>query len=187
MDARVADAVRALSAGELVVYPTDTVYGLGARADHREAVRRLLLAKRRPEGQPLSVAVSSLEEIEPLARLSRGARRFVRRHLPGPYTVLLRPSPLARRKLVPEVTGGARIGIRVPDHPVAREIARRVGPIIATSANHHHESPSRTARGARQQFGPAVAVYVDARPRPKGTPSLVIDLAGSVPRTVPRR
>jgi L-threonylcarbamoyladenylate synthase len=180
-------AVRALDAGELVVFPTDTLLGLAARAADPKAVARLLRAKARPGGQPLSVAVSSADEIEPLGRLSRTARGFVRRHLPGPYTILLRPTPTARRRLAPAVAGGRTIGLRVPDHPVARELARRVGPIVATSANRHGERPARTIAEAERAFGSKVRVYLAARPPPVGRPSDLVDLTGSgVGRVVPR-
>jgi L-threonylcarbamoyladenylate synthase len=188
MGAGLADAVRALAAGRLVVYPTDTLYGLGARADDPKAVGRLVVAKGRPTGMPLSVAVSSTEELESLAHLSPMARRFVRTHLPGPYTLLVRPSPAGRRTLAPEVVShpGA-LGVRVPDHPLARELARRAGPVTATSANRHGMPPCRTLAEARRTFGQDVAVYLAGGPRPSGRPSALVDLTGDVPHPVARR
>jgi len=179
-------AVRALAAGDLVVYPTDTVLGLAVRASDVRAVRRLCAVKRRPELQSISVAVSSLEEVERLGTLNRSARAFLRRHLPGPYTVLLRPSGPARRALVRSVAGGPRIGVRVPDHPVARELARRAGPITATSANRHGAPTPHTVAEARAAFGTEVRVYLAARPVPSGRPSTLVDLAGPAPRPVER-
>ena len=175
-------AVRALAAGRLVVFPTDTLLGLGARADDRDAVDRLVALKRRPAGQPLSAAVSSFEELEALGRFSAPARRFVRRHLPGPYTVLVAPSPLARRRLAAAVGGSRTIGLRLPDHPVARELARRAGPIVATSANRHGAPPAPTARAAQRSLGSEVAVYVPDGPAPSGVPSELVDLTGRVAR-----
>ncbi|HYA58449.1 MAG TPA: L-threonylcarbamoyladenylate synthase [Thermoplasmata archaeon] len=187
MSPSVADAARAMAAGALVVYPTDTLLGLGAKATDRPAVERLLAAKGRPPRQPLSVAVSSFEELEPLADLSPAGRRFVRAHLPGPFTILARPSSWARRSLAPAVAGGRTVGLRVPDHPVARELARRVGPVIATSANRHGSPPARTVADARAVFGGAVSVYLSGRPPPSGRPSELVDLTGRVPRRLPRR
>ncbi|HEV2448801.1 MAG TPA: L-threonylcarbamoyladenylate synthase, partial [Thermoplasmata archaeon] len=135
-------AVRALGAGRLVGYPTDTLYGLAATAGDPAAVDRVYAAKRRPPAEPLSVAVSSWEEIEGLARLSPSSRAFVRRHLPGPYTVLLPPAP--RAPLAPPLLASGSLGIRIPDHPLARELARRAGPITATSANLHGRAPITT-------------------------------------------
>ncbi|MGB6499784.1 MAG: L-threonylcarbamoyladenylate synthase [Thermoplasmata archaeon] len=179
-------ATRALGAGELVVFPTDTLLGLAARASDPRAVERLLRAKARPGSQPLSVAVSSLEEVEPLGAMSPAARRFARRRLPGAYTLLLRPTRAAARALAPAVGGGRTIGLRVPDHPIARELARRVGPIVATSANRHGRPPVRTIAAARRAFGSEVAVYLPAVPAPSGRPSELIDLTGPTPRPVPR-
>ena len=183
-----ASAHRALVAGELVVYPTDTLLGLAVRAEDPRAVARLEHAKGRPGGQPISVAVSSIEEVDRLAELSAPSRRFLRTHLPGPYTVLLRPSAVARRRLASSLFAeGGSIGLRVPDHPIAREIARRAGPVTATSANLHGRPPCRTAREARRVFGPKVRVYVDGGPRPSGRPSTLIDLTRGEPRVLARR
>ena len=179
-------AVRALRAGGLVVYPTDTLLGLGARADDRDAVARLRRAKGRPGVQPMSAAVSSLEEIELYAELSAPARAWVRRHLPGPFTVLVRPTARARRELSAAIAGAPTLGLRVPDHPVARELARRTGPVVATSANRHGRPPARSAAAARAAFGRTVAVYLTARPPPSGRPSQLVDLTGTSPRWVAR-
>jgi L-threonylcarbamoyladenylate synthase len=184
----VADAARALASGRLVAYPTDTLIGLGARATDRAAVARLQAAKGRPIGQPISVAVSSAEEVERLAKLSLAARRFVRTHLPGPYTVLVRPTSVARRSLAPAVLAGGRtLGLRLPDHPVARELARRAGPLTATSANRHGHPPCRTPAEVRRTFGTKVAVVLAARPKVSGVPSTLVDLTGPRPRAVVRR
>jgi L-threonylcarbamoyladenylate synthase len=180
-------AARALSAGSLVVFPTDTLLGLAARADDRRAVAALVRAKGRPAGQPLSIALSSTAELEELALLSPAARRWVRRHLPGPYTLLARPRDLARRRFAPEVAAGPSIGLRVPDHPVARELARRVGPIVATSANRHGEPPARTTGEARRSLGRLVRCYLPATPRPSGVPSTLLDVTGLRVTVRPRR
>ena len=188
MGSPLAAAVRALAAGRLVVYPTDTLFGVGARAGDRRGVARLAVAKGRPSRLPVSVAVSSTEELEALATLSPPARRFVRTHLPGPYTVLVQGSKAARRALPPPVVGASgTIGCRVPDHPLARELARRAGPITSTSANRHGRPPARSVAEARRAFGAAVAVYLSGGPRPSGRPSQLIDLTHGAPRVVARR
>jgi len=183
----VGDAVRALLAGRLVVYPTDTLLGLAARAEDAAAVDRLVAAKGRAPDRPISLAVSSLEEAEPLADLAPPARRFLRAELPGPFTVLLPPSARARRALPAAIAGGRALGLRLPDHPLARELARRTGPITATSANRHGEPPARTVAEARRALGDAVAVYLGGGAAPSGRPSTLVDLTGGAPRVVPRR
>lgn len=188
MPASLNDAVRALRSGGLIVYPTDTLVGLGAMATNSRAVERLLRAKDRPDGLPVSIALSSLEEVEEYARLSPMARRFARRHIPGPVTLLLPPTDQGRRRLTGAVTGpGRAIGVRVPDHPVARELARRAGPLTCTSANRHGEPPVTTLAQARREFGDSVDVYLPLRPAPSGHPSAVVDLTGDDPRVIDRR
>lgn len=180
-------AARALRAGKLVVYPTDTLWGLGASATSPEAVRRLVEAKERPGGLPLSVAVSSLEELEPWAEFTAARRQYLRRCLPGPVTVLLPASALARRRLATGIVGPeGSIGLRVPDHPVARELARRAGPITSTSANRHGQPPARSLASARRVFGRAVAYYLAGGPAPSGRASRLADLRGPRPRIVDR-
>ncbi len=187
MDRAVAAGARALARGDLVAHPTDTLFALAARASDRAAVARLLRAKGRSSAQRLSVSVSSLEELESWGRFSLPARAFVRRHLPGPWTVLVRPTPRARRELAPAVAGGPLLGLRIPDHPVARELARRAGPITATSANRSGEPPATTVSEARAALHGTVSVYVDGLPRPSGRPSVLVDLTGASPRVRSRR
>ena len=187
MGATIDPAVRALARGELVVYPTDTLLGLGANASDRAAVERLERAKGRPKGQALFVALSSLDEVDKWGELSAESRAWVRRHLPGPYTLLVRPSARARRSFGPSILpAGGLLGVRVPDHPVARELARRAGPITSTSANLHGQPTSRTLAEARRSLGDRVAVYLPAAPKPSGRPSVLVDLSGDLPIRVAR-
>ncbi|MGI0071646.1 MAG: L-threonylcarbamoyladenylate synthase [Thermoplasmata archaeon] len=188
MGSPLAEAVRALAAGRLVVYPTDTLWGLGAASGDPEALARLAAAKGRPPGLPVSVALSSTEELEPLATMAAAGRRFARLHLPGPFTLLAKGSPLARRTLAAGAVGATgRVGFRVPDHPLARELARRAGPLTATSANRHGSPPCRTLAEARRAFGHDVAVYLGGGPAPSGRPSTLIDVSQGSPRAVARR
>ncbi|EQD61654.1 Sua5/YciO/YrdC/YwlC family protein [mine drainage metagenome] len=180
-------AEAALRRGAIVGYPTDTLYGLAASARHRRAVDRLVAVKGRASTQPISMAVASVEEIEPWVRWSSAARAFARGHLPGPYTLLVRPSERARRELAPSIVRAApTLGLRIPDHPIARELARRIGPITATSANRHGDPPARSATEARAALGDRVAVYLNGAPIPSGRPSILVDLTGPEPRGRPR-
>ncbi len=188
MGSTLADAARALAAGRRVVSPPATLLGLGARANDPDALDRLAAAKGRPPGRPVSVTLSSTEELEPLADLSSEGRRFARTRLPGAYTLLAHGSRLARRTFAPDVVSPAGVvGFRVPDHPLARELARRVGPITATSANLHGDAPCRTLAEARRTFGSAVAVYLTGEPPPSGRPSMLVDLTTGPPRPVTRK
>ena len=181
-------AIASLAGGKLIVYPTDTLWGLGASAMDPRAVDALLRAKDRPAGMPISIAVSSVEEAELLVDWSAASRSIARRLLPGAVTILAPASRRARRSLAPSlVAPDGSLGLRVPDHPVAREIARCAGPITATSANRHGDPPCRSVREARRVFGDRVATYVASGPAPSGRPSSLVDLRGTTPRVVARR
>ena len=101
-----AKALRALSAGKIVAHPTDTLLGLAVRADSAPALRHLFEVKGRPEGSPVSVLFSSVEEIEPWARLTPRTRALLRTSLPGPYTFLVPASPRARKHFAPRRSRG---------------------------------------------------------------------------------
>ncbi|HYK93939.1 MAG TPA: L-threonylcarbamoyladenylate synthase, partial [Thermoplasmata archaeon] len=144
-------------------------------------------AKRRPGGLPLSVAVSSLEELEEWATLTPARRAFIRRYLPGPVTVILPASPHARRALAPGIVGpDGSVGLRIPDHPVARELVRRAGATTSTSANRHGEPPTSSLADARRVFGSEVGSYLGGSPPPTGRPSRLADLRRTTPRVVER-
>lgn len=162
-----------------MVYPTDTLWGVGGLATQTSAVDKVVQLKRRPGGLPISVILSSTEEVETYAELTDTMRAVLRRSLPGPYTFLLPASAYARRVLSPTVISpSGAIGVRVPDHPVALELARRAGPVTTTSANRHGSPPCRDLAGARREFRREVAVFLGGGPSPTGTPSTIVDLTG---------
>ena len=166
------DAVAALRRGDLVVYPTETVYGLAADATDPEAVERAFEAKGRSREKPVSMALPDVGAAADYVRFSDRERAFCERFLPGPVTVLLE-----RTDRVPDVlvAGRDRVGVRVPDHDLARDLARRVGPITATSANRSGE-PSARRIG---EIAPEVrerAVVIDRGETP-GAESTVVDVS----------
>lgn len=171
-------AVAAIRRGDLVVYPTETVYGLGADALDAEAIERVFEAKDRPREKPLSMALPDADVAVDYTNPTDREMAFCERFLPGPVTVLLE-----RNDRVPDalVAGTDRVGIRVPDHDIARAFARRTGPITATSANRSGEPSARRVdeidAAIRQQ-----AVVVDGGETP-GTESTVVDVsAGEIVR-----
>jgi L-threonylcarbamoyladenylate synthase len=171
------DAVEALRAGEPVVLPTDTVYGLAADASRAEPVRRLAELKGRPEGMPIALLAAELDAL--LALVPELPERQVRALLPGPFTLVV-PNP-ARR--FPWLSGERpdTIGVRVPElPPVAHAIVAEVGAVAATSANLHGGADPRSVDELEPELRAAVAAIVDAGPLP-GTPSTVIDLTGAEP------
>ncbi len=141
---KLTDAVAAIRRGDLVVFPTETVYGLGADALNPEAVGRVFEAKGRSRSKPLSMALPEVAVAIDYTRVSEREQAFMEEFLPGPVTVLLE-----RTDRVPDilVAGTDRVGIRVPDHELSRELVRRTGPITATSANRSGRPSVRRADG----------------------------------------
>jgi L-threonylcarbamoyladenylate synthase len=181
-------AVDALGRGEVVLYPTDTLLGLGARAVDEQGVAKVFRIKDRPLEMPISVLLSSTEEIETWASLTSDARILLRRSLPGPYTFIVWASERAKNAFARGVVSAdGTLGVRIPDHPIARELAQRAGPITTTSANIHGKENCRDLAAARRTFGRGVAVYLPATPRPSGHPSTIVDIRGGNSRLVPRK
>ena len=165
-------AVAAVRRGDLVVYPTETVYGLAADALDPEAVERVFEAKGRDRDKPVSMALPDVEVAADFTRPTERERAFCEAFLPGPVTVLLE-----RTDRVPDVLVGGRdrVGIRVPDHDLSRDLARRTGPITSTSANRSGNPSARTVdeldAGIRDR-----AVVLDGGETP-GTESTVVNVA----------
>lgn len=162
-------AVKVLQRDGIIVYPTETVYGLGADALSEDAVIRVYEAKNRPLAKPISIAVSDMEMLCAVAFVDDAARAFIERFLPGPVTVILP----AKSCLPAILTGGTGlIGIRWPDHEIALAIIRRLDtPITATSANISEENPPTRA----DEIYIPHDYLVDGGELP-GTPSTVVDL-----------
>jgi L-threonylcarbamoyladenylate synthase len=174
------EAVAALRAGQLVVLPTDTVYGLCADARVEHACRRLYAAKRRPETMPVQVLAAGLDAILDAVPEARGRSAVVARALlPGPYTLIL-PNP-ARRFRWLTGTRPETIGVRVPAlPPQSLEVVRRVGLVASTSANRHGEPDPARREDIHREILDACGAVVDAGGLP-GTPSTVLDLTGPEP------
>lgn len=164
-------AAEDIAAGNLIVYPTDTVYGIGADIYNEVAVKNLYLAKRRPFDMALSVAVADRKMMESVAILNETADKLIKAFLPGPLTIIIKKNPE-----VPDIVtaGSQKVGIRIPDHPIALEIARRSGPIVATSANIHFQPDAIDIGMATAALGNSVSTYIDAGHSPSGKPSTII-------------
>jgi len=167
-------AARAIADGDLVVYPTETVYGLGADALDSDAVERVYAVKGRPRDDPLSLGVPDVDAATDYTAPTARERRFMHEFLPGPVTVIV-----DRREMVPdELTSGLdRVGVRVPDHATAREfLAAADTPVTATSANVSGNPSVRRAGDLDGDIQAAVAAVIDGGETP-GTESTVVDVA----------
>jgi L-threonylcarbamoyladenylate synthase len=173
------DAAASLDRGDLVVIPTDTVYGLAARPEVRGATAKVFEAKRRPRDLTLPVLVASVAEAGAIARMDARARALAALFWPGPLTIVLARGDRAAAWDLGEER--ETVGIRLPDHPVALSLLRITGPLAVTSANRSGEPTPPDCDGVRLALGPAVAVYLCAG-RCTGAPSTVVDLSGPQPR-----
>lgn len=175
-------AVELLRAGKLVAFPTETVYGLGADATNADAVAGIFRAKGRPSNNPLIVHVASIEIARRYAEWNDRATILAERFWPGPLTLVLPKRPIIADNVT---AGGATVGVRVPDHPLARDLLRAFdGPVAAPSANRsNHVSPT-TAQHVRDELGTAVDLILDGGPCTVGIESTVLDLASPTPRVL---
>ena len=170
-NAEIDSVAEELRQGKLIVYPTETVYGVGADPFNEAAVKKLYMAKNRPFDMPLSVAVSDMEMAESIAVLDDDARRLIERFLPGPLTLIIK-----KRPEVPDITTSMsdKVGIRIPDHPVALRLIRAFGPLVATSANLHSNSDAVECGTAQRDLGELVSSYIDCGPCLLGKPSTIV-------------
>jgi L-threonylcarbamoyladenylate synthase len=164
-------AARAVRRGEAVVYPTETVYGLGADATDAAAVERVFELKGRSCDDPLSVAFSGVDAALDHTRPTDRAERFMRRFLPGPVTVVVE-----RRPTLPDVlvAGRDRVGIRIPDHDLALALLDHTPPLTATSANRSGSGSVTRVAALDSRIRGGVAGVVDGGETP-GTESTVVD------------
>jgi L-threonylcarbamoyladenylate synthase len=179
-DRGIAAAVEAVKSGELVVLPTDTVYGIGADAFTPHAVNALLDAKGRGRNVPPPVLVGSRQTLDGLVySLPKAARDLADAFWPGALTIIVEHSPSLQWD-IGETNG--TVGVRMPLHPVALEVLREVGPMAVSSANKHGQPAATTAEEAREQLEYSVRVYLEAGPCPDPVPSTIVDVTGDVPQ-----
>ncbi len=174
-------AAAALREGEIVAFPTETLYGLGANALDAEAVAKVFLAKGRPSANPLLVLVPDLAATEALAVVDETARRLAQAFWPGALTLVLpkrADCPLASR-----VTAGlSTVAVRVPGHAVTLALLARSGlPIVAPSANRSGQVSPTTAADVESELGDSPAMILDGGPSPLGVASTIVSLAGLAP------
>jgi L-threonylcarbamoyladenylate synthase len=172
-------AAALIRAGDLVAFPTETVYGLGANALDAEAVRKIYSAKGRPPDSPLIVHVDSVEMARGLVReWPEKAEQLSARFWPGPLTLILPKQPHVPDNLT---AGLETVGLRMPNHPIALALIREAGvPIAAPSANRFTGLSPTTAGHVRETFGSEVAMVLDGGPAEVGIESTVLSLAGPV-------
>ncbi|UCM90511.1 L-threonylcarbamoyladenylate synthase [Streptomyces marincola] len=173
------EATAAVRRGDLVVLPTDTVYGIGADAFNTTAVADLLDAKGRGRGVPSPVLVGSPNTLHGLVTdFSELAWELVDAFWPGALTLVARHQPSLTWDLG-ETRG--TVAVRMPLHPVALELLKEFGPMAVSSANLTGQPAPQTCDAAQDMLGDSVAVYLDGGPTPDTVPSSIVDVTGQVP------
>jgi L-threonylcarbamoyladenylate synthase len=168
-------AFQTLLAGELVAFPTDTVYGVGALVFDRKAVERIFVAKGRLAEKSIPVLLASTEQLEKVTvQVPELAAKLADRFWPGPLTLIVPKHPA-----VPDaVSATETIGVRVPNHPTVRALLRLSGPLAVTSANLSGQESSSTAAEVRAQLDGRIALILDGGRTPGGVPSTIVDCMG---------
>jgi L-threonylcarbamoyladenylate synthase len=174
----VSKALDTLQAGGLVAFPTDTVYGVGALAFDAVAVESIYLAKDRPVEKAIPILIGGLEDLDKVtATISPMAVKLAARFWPGPLTLVVPKHP----NLPDVVSVSPTVGVRMPDHPVARELLRAAGPMAVTSANISGQDSPKTAGDVSRQLNGRIPLILDGGETPGGVPSTVVDCSGAEP------
>lgn len=172
-------AADAVQRGEVVVLPTDTVYGVGADAFNRKAVAAVLAAKGRGRDMPPPVLVPNARTLDGLtAGVNDATHELVAAFWPGPLTLVCRAAPSLNWDLGD--TNGT-VALRMPLHRIALALLEHTGPLAVTSANRTGQRPATTVDEAIDQLGDAVSVYLDGGPSPSSLASTIVDVTGPVP------
>ena len=176
----ISEAIGVLAEGGVVLYPTDTVYGLGANIFDNRAVRRVFQIKQRNLLKPLSILVSDVRAIDLVAKVSIAQKQIISSHLPGPYTFIL-----DKRKVVPRaVTSGSKyVGVRVPDNQIACRLAS-LFPITTTSANLSDEDVLSCPNEILDQLNCDVDLVIDVGELKSNHASKIVDLTARNPRII---
>jgi L-threonylcarbamoyladenylate synthase len=172
-------ALETLRRGELVAFPTDTVYGVGVLAFDEQAIEQLYIAKIRDPAKAIAVLIGSPAALAQVAgEMGPLAQRLAQRFWPGPLTLVVPRHPGLPGNLSPQAT----IGVRMPDHPAALTLLNRAGPLAVTSANLSGAASTQTAQEVYEQLQGRIPLILDGGRTPGGLPSTVVDCTGSQPR-----
>jgi L-threonylcarbamoyladenylate synthase len=164
-------ACEIIEAGGVIIFPTETVYGIGASIHNESAIKRIFELKKRPLSKPLPVMISNLDQLNELAsEIPESAKEYLK-EWPGPLTLVFKKSEKVSDLIT---SGGKTVAIRMPDHEIALEIIERCGPIVATSANLSGEHAPVSAEEVKIHAD----VIIDDGISAIGTPSRIIDLSG---------
>src|SRR5258706_11940823 len=168
-------ALEILQRGGLVAFPTDTVYGVGALAFDGKAVESIYTAKDRPIEKAIPILIGDADDMEKVGMdIPDAAYKLAARFLPGPLTVVVPKKPT----LPESVSATDTVGVRVPDHEIARALLRAAGPMAVTSANISGQPSPSTAQEVLAQLGGRIDLIIDGGTTPGGVPSTLVECTG---------
>jgi L-threonylcarbamoyladenylate synthase len=168
-----------LAAGELVAFPTDTVYGLGALAFNDNAVSRISDVKGRVVEKAIPILIGDFSQLELVAsEVSIQCEKLAKSFWPGPLTIIFP----RHQSISDAVTPMQTVGVRIPDFPATIELLKMTGPMAVSSANLTGMGSSSTARGVQAQLSGKIALILDGGVTPGGTPSTVVECSQGVPK-----
>lgn len=171
-------ALEILRQGGLVAFPTDTVYGVGAMAIDEKAVESIYAAKDRPIEKAIPILIGGPEDLDKVTvEVPPIAAKLAARYWPGPLTLVIPKHP----NLPDVVSASPTVGVRVPDHPVARALLRAAGPMAVTSANISGQASPKTAEEVSRQLNGRIPLILDGGETPGGVPSTVVNCLGTEP------
>jgi len=169
-----------LEVGGVLIFPTDTIYGIGGNPWDEQAIARVQRMKQRPADRPFALILPALDAIEQFARLDERSQAVLERFLPGPYTFLLSAADRAPSSAVKD----GKVGVRVPDHPFFNIVMRSLGrPLFGTSVNRSGEPPLENIDAIIERFG-NVDLIVEGTTAPSGIASTIIDLTVDPPQAL---
>ncbi len=169
-------ALEVLLSGGLVAFPTDTVYGVGSLVFHQQVIESIYIAKDRPMEKAIPVLIAANEDLSKVAQeIPIFAMRLIARFWPGPLTVLV-----PKKLTLPEaISATPTVGVRVPNHDLARALLRLAGPMAVTSANISGQPSPTTAQQVLAQLNGRIAMIIDGGETPGGIPSTLVDCTGA--------
>lgn len=167
-----------LRKGELIVYPTDTIYGIAANINNENAIKKVYKTKQRSMSKPLSVCVHNIQQIKQLAFVNKSIEKILNTLLPGPYTLILEKKENTSSLLTSEKKS---IGIRIPDNEICHYLTKGF-PITSTSANISNNKTPNNINEIANQLGDNITTYIDCGEITNNQPSTIIDLTTEYPK-----
>lgn len=158
--------------GDLIIFPTDTVYGLGCQVLDLEGIENIYKLKKRPKSKPIPILVSDIVSLNPICEIDKRALKLMTKFWPGPLTLILKT-----KKEFKKITGETTIAVRIPDHYMAQQVIKEYGPLRVTSANISGNKPLNTLEDVKIAFGSKVfKIYGEYTSDSSGVPSTIVDL-----------